>query len=318
MDNLQAISASCSENMPESWPSKEQLLKLAGAISYQSSFAALAIQFIKDPHHGNPISCLDQLIALIDRVDPADDQPFIYVDALYTHILTSVSSDMWPTTHQVLGVLLYGITQASEALQTPKGVSVVLGIELSAVYTALSGCSMIQMPPENAPLENVVFPHASFYDYLVDSAQSKNFYISLDDTRDQVWKLLIVIWQDFKKLYDGQPGELYNNISLYNVINSSDMSMWDEYCSQYHSAASQSNNSAITEFNLNLRHNIYDAPFLLLRKYGPAELQSSQSQDHCFHLLGQLDFTAIVWSSWAFRNEFITWLFEIWNVSQQL
>jgi hypothetical protein len=110
----------------------------------------------------------------------------------------------------------------------------------------------------------------------------------------------------------------YHNIFLYIVINSSDPSMWHEYCSQYHSATSQSNNSAITEFNFNLKDNIFDAPLLSLRQYGPAELQSSQSQDCVFHLLGQLDLTTIVWSLWIFRNEFITWLFEIWNVSQQL
>jgi hypothetical protein len=110
----------------------------------------------------------------------------------------------------------------------------------------------------------------------------------------------------------------YNNIFLYIVINSSDLSMWHEYCSQYHSTASQSNNSAMTEFNVDLSNNIFDAPFLSLRQYGAAELQSSQSQDHVFHLLGQLDFTAIVWSWWVHRDEFITWLFEIWNVSQQL
>jgi hypothetical protein len=167
----------------------------------------LAIQFIKDSHHGNPVSCLDQLVALIDGVDLAPDQPFVYVDALYTHILTSLSSDMWPTVHQVFGVLLYAITQHAGALQTPKGVSVVLGIELSVVCATLTGCSMVQMPPEHTPLERVVFSHTSFCEYLLDSTRSKNFYISFEDTRNQIWKLLIDIWQDFKKFYHGEPGE---------------------------------------------------------------------------------------------------------------
>jgi hypothetical protein len=109
----------------------------------------------------------------------------------------------------------------------------------------------------------------------------------------------------------------YNNIFFYIVINSSDISTWHEYCSQFHSAASPSNHSAITDFNLNLCEDIHDAPLLSLRQYGSAELQSSQSQDYVFHLLGQLDSTAIRWSTWVLRNEFISWLFEIWNVSQQ-
>jgi hypothetical protein len=110
----------------------------------------------------------------------------------------------------------------------------------------------------------------------------------------------------------------YHDIFIYIVINSSDFSMWHEYCSQYHSAASQSNNSAITDFNIDLSNDVFDAPLLSLRQHGPAELQSSQSQDDVFQLLGQLDFTAILWSTWFFRDKFITWLFEIWNVSQQL
>jgi hypothetical protein len=114
------------------------------------------------------------------------------------------------------------------------------------------------------------------------------------------------------------PVSLYNNIYIYIVINCSDTSMWDAYCSQYHSAAIQSTNSAITEFNTNLCDNIHDVLFLSLRQYGPAELQASQSQDYVFHLLGQLDFTVMVWSSESFWSGFITWLFEIWNVSQQL
>jgi hypothetical protein len=206
-DNLQAISANYSQTIPESWPSKEQLLKLAGAVSHQPSFAALAIQFVKDPHHGNPVTCLDQLIALIDGVDPIDDDPFIYVDALYTHILTSVSSDMWPTIQQILCAFLDGIARADSSLQTPKAASVVLGIELSVVYAALSGFSMVQMPPENTPLEKVIFPHASFYEYLVNPVRSKKFHISFYDTRNQIWELLIDIWMNFREFSHRESSE---------------------------------------------------------------------------------------------------------------
>jgi hypothetical protein len=198
--SLQAISVNHPQTIPKTWPSQEHFRKLVGAVSHHSVFAAMAVQFIKDSHYGNPVACLNQLVALIDDVDPCDDRPFLYVDALYTHILNSVSSDLWPITQQILGLLLYGITTKSSALQSPRGVSVVLGIELSVVYAALRGCSMVRMPSESTSLENVTFHHhTTFYEYLVDSTRSKKFHTSLPDTEEQRLKLLVNIWLDFKQ-----------------------------------------------------------------------------------------------------------------------
>jgi hypothetical protein len=194
--------------VPKTWPSKEQFLKLAGAVSHQLEFATIAIQFLQDPHYGNPVECLDQLLALTDGVNPSDDQPFIYVDALYTHILNSIPSDMWPTTQKILGAFFYRAKQGISSLTSPMGVSAVLGIGLSAVYTALSGCSlMIQIPPENTSLGFMGFHHTSFCEYLIDLTRSKKFYISLEDVEAYILKLLINIWQDFKEFLHGALGE---------------------------------------------------------------------------------------------------------------
>jgi hypothetical protein len=207
--SFEAISANYSQTVPKTWPSKEQFLKLADAVSHQSVFATMAIQFIKDPHYGNPVECLDQLLALIDGVDPSDDQPFIYVDALYTHILNSIPSNMWPTTRKILGAILYGANYLIDSLKFPKGISVVLGIELSVVYTALSGCSlMVQTSPKNASLEPMAFHHTSVCAYLMDLTRSKKFYISLEDIEAHILKLLINIWQDFKEFHCEVPGEI--------------------------------------------------------------------------------------------------------------
>jgi hypothetical protein len=211
--SFEAISIAYPQTVPKTWPNKEQFLKLANAVSHQSTFATLATQFIWDPHYGNPVACLDQLIALIDEADSSrsDDQPFIYVDALYTHILSSISSDMWPITHQVLCAFIYGITWPDNStLRSPKGVSVVFGIELSVVYTALGDCSlMVKMPPEHVSSGTMTFNHASFYEYLVDSTRSKRFYVSLEDAKDHILKQWINIWQDFKKISHGTLGGFY-------------------------------------------------------------------------------------------------------------
>jgi hypothetical protein len=184
-------------------------LKLAGAVSHQSMFAIIAIQFIKDPHYGSSVECLEQLIALIDEVDCSHHQPFIYIDTLYAHILTYHSSHMWPTAYHMLGMLLYGMKMPDNStLRSPKGASVVFGIELLAVYAALSGCSlMVQMPPKKFSLGPMTFHHTSFCEYLVDSSRSGKFYISLEDVKDHIHKQFIKIWENFQHFSHGIPGE---------------------------------------------------------------------------------------------------------------
>jgi hypothetical protein len=205
---FEAISTTNPQTMPKTWPSKRQSLQLADAVSHQLMFATIAMQFIKDPHYGNPVKCLDQLLALIEGVDPSDGQPFIYVDALYTHILNSIPSDIWPVTQKILGAFLCKAKLDISSLTSPMGVSAVLGIKLSVVYTALSGCSlMIQIPLENASLKLMFFHHTSFCEYLMDLNRSKKFYISLEDAKDHILKQLIKIWQDFKEFSHGVPGE---------------------------------------------------------------------------------------------------------------
>jgi hypothetical protein len=206
--SFEAISTNHSLVVPKAWPSKEQFLKLAGAVSHQSIFATIAIQFIKDPHYGNPVACLDQLVALIDEVNSSDGHSFIYVDALYTHILSSISSDTWPTTLQVLGAFIYGMMRPDSSIfRSPKGISIVLGIKLDVVYAAFNDCPlMVKMPPKDVCLGSMAFNHVSFYEYLVDSTRSKEFYISLEDAKNHILKLLINIFQEFKKFSHGVPG----------------------------------------------------------------------------------------------------------------
>jgi hypothetical protein len=114
----------------------------------------------------------------------------------------------------------------------------------------------------------------------------------------------------------------YNNI-LYShiIIVSSDgqyVSMWHKYCSQYHSDANPSNDPLVTDFNSDLRYNSHDAAFLSIRKHDSARLESRQSQDYVFHILGQLDFTTICLGfSWSYRHQFVIWLHDIWSVSER-
>lgn len=185
---------------PNPWPSEKQLLKLADIASHEPVFADTAIQFIEDPNFGDPITRLNQILAFIDEVNSFNDQPYIYTNALYTHILSSAPSILWPTIQQVLGTLYYGTTHENSSLRSPRGISAVCGLELRVVYTALSSCyPMVLIPPEDIPLGSMAFHHASFSEYLIDPTQSQSFHISIEDIETYILKKLINIWQDFKK-----------------------------------------------------------------------------------------------------------------------
>jgi hypothetical protein len=202
---FEAIQRKFSPLLPPTWPSKEQFSKLAGAVAHYLPFAHVALQFIQDPYFANPITHLDQLLALIDGVDPTDDQPFIYVDALYMHILNSIPSDMWPATQQVLSALLYATTFSCHSFSFPAMISNFFGLDLDVVYGSLNYCHlMVLIPPEDRPWNLMGFCHTSFCQYLMDSRRSKKFYVSTD----HLLRVLYDMWLDFKVQFPGIFGKL--------------------------------------------------------------------------------------------------------------
>jgi hypothetical protein len=199
---FEAIQRKYSLLLPPSWPSQEQFSKLAGAVAHYLPFAHVALQFIEDPYSPNPVTHLDQLLALVDGVDPTDDQPFIYVDALYTHILNSIPSDMWPATQQVLSALLYTITTTfpCNSFDSPEQISKFFGLDLDVVYASLHYCHpMVLIYQEDGGLDTVDLCHASFCQYLMDATRSKKFYVSTDS----LLRMLCDMWLDFKVQFPG-------------------------------------------------------------------------------------------------------------------
>jgi hypothetical protein len=202
---FEAIQRKYSPLLPPTWPSKEQFSKLAGAVAHYLPFAHIAIQFIEDPYFANPVTCLDQLLALIDGVDPTDDQPFIYVDALYTHILNSIPSDMWPATQQVLSALLFTTTFPCHSFSYPDGISQLFGLDLERVYALLDCCHLlVLLGRDDEGSDSVDLCHTSFCQYLMDATRSKKFYVSTD----YLLRMLYDMWLDFKVQFPGINGKL--------------------------------------------------------------------------------------------------------------
>jgi hypothetical protein len=197
---FEAIQRKYGPLLPPSWPSKEQFAKLAGAVAHYLPFAHIALQFIQNPYFANPTTHLDELSALIDGVDPTDDQPFIYIDALYTHILNSIPSDMWPATQQVLSALLYTTTFPCQSFSWPAQVSDFFGLDLDVVYASLNYCHLMVLPHQNQQdVDSVDLCDAPFCHYLMDATRSKKFYVSTDS----LLRVLYDMWLDFKVQFPG-------------------------------------------------------------------------------------------------------------------
>jgi hypothetical protein len=192
---FEAIQRKYSPLLPPTWPSTEQFSKLAGAVAHHLPFAHMALQFIDDPYFTNPITHLDQLLALIDGVDPTDDQLFIYIDALYTHILNSIPIDMWPVAQQVLNALLYTTTFPCHSFHSMGNISLFFGLDLDVVYASLNYCHvMVLFPQKDQPWHLTCFRQTSFCQYLTDATRSKKFYVSTD----YLLRKLYDMWLDFK------------------------------------------------------------------------------------------------------------------------
>ncbi|XP_006457304.1 hypothetical protein AGABI2DRAFT_212634 [Agaricus bisporus var. bisporus H97] len=186
----------------EGWPEEIKIVKLANAASGLFAFADVAIRFIGDPDYANPTSRLDEVISTVDgcRAGSTDEQPFAQLDALYAHILTRIPFKMWPTTQRVLGAVA-AAKKLFPALDCVMGLSVVLGLPLSKIYTAINDLySLLFVPPlAEVYSSHFRFHHASFVDFLRDPARSKKFHTSKENALIDFKESCVIVWLDFKR-----------------------------------------------------------------------------------------------------------------------
>jgi hypothetical protein len=191
--------------VPQDWPEEIKLTKLAHAASGLFAFANVAVRFIEDAKHADPITRLNDVLAVIERsrVDSGDEQPFAHLDALYMRILTSIPRKTWLLTQQVLVVIN---RLPFPVIRCTKGLSVILGIELSKIYTAINDLySILDISYDvYSPLH---FHHASFLDFLREDTRSKEFYTPFQAIFQHIEERGLRIWLDFKKQSPPGPSE---------------------------------------------------------------------------------------------------------------
>ncbi|KAF7761311.1 hypothetical protein Agabi119p4_10720 [Agaricus bisporus var. burnettii] len=223
------------------WPSKIDFLKLTAAASGLFIYAEVAMQFIRDSGHADPVARFKVLLSVIDcsNAIPSEENPFIHLDALYHEILSSIPSRVWPTTKQLLGVAIYGGQVLYRRSLTLRGMSILLGITRNTFYASLGKSrSTLKISDWKAAHKNpLTFLHASFSDYLKDSKRSRDFYVgSEEDVKEEVWLRLLEIW---------------NKCCGDDIATSSVELTWHQYCSEL---TDQSSSRAIEKFHTNLFH----------------------------------------------------------------
>ncbi|KAF5346691.1 hypothetical protein D9756_010361 [Leucocoprinus leucothites] len=186
-DKFQEIRVEYSTSFPTSikqWPSEVHFTKIANRAYGMFIFASTIIQFIDDTAYANPISQLEKVISVIDRISVSESNPFVTLDALYTEILSAVSDEHWC----IVKEFLHGV--ATAGYLNLVNICCVFSVTQAEAYAALHKLhSIIRVPePEEAKVRNINPYHASFMDYLHHQSRSGVFHLDRDYLQRQAFK----------------------------------------------------------------------------------------------------------------------------------
>ncbi|EKM78999.1 hypothetical protein AGABI1DRAFT_129264 [Agaricus bisporus var. burnettii JB137-S8] len=215
------------------WPDNSDFLKLTAAASGLFIYAEVAMQFIRDPHHADPVARFEVLLSVINRSNtvPSQENPFVHLDALYNEILSSIPSTVWPTTKQVLGMAIMGRWFSWETVPDRGEIS-----KPSEEPLKIPDWKVAHKKP-------LTFFHASFADYLKDSSRSRDFHVGdKEDVKDEVISRLLEIW---------------NKCSGDDIATSSVEPVWHQYCSNLDT---ESPSRGLDGFYAHLFHNTENSP----------------------------------------------------------
>jgi len=180
-DNFSQVKAThpMKRHLDHSWPSDDVLESLVKKSSGQFIHASTVVKYVSSIRH----QPADRLKVVLGIRPPRHvrEMPFGQLDALYTHIFTSVEDR--ETVLLILGVRLLSLSLFSKMdaesledflLLSRGDVEMLLG-DLSAVITVSD--------------HYIHILHASLGDFLLDSARSKEFYIDLSNIHTTCMRL---------------------------------------------------------------------------------------------------------------------------------
>jgi len=160
-----------SRHLPEVWPSDEDIMRIVWKSSGHFIYAATVVRFVESYRH-RPMERL-KIIFGLTAPGPNRDLPFVELDALFTHILSSIED-----IGLVLEVLSLLLTVVGVA--TSSHVEGLLSCDQGEIQLLLIDLHSIIRVPESGT-DEVRILHASFRDYLLDRSRSGPFYIDLSE-----------------------------------------------------------------------------------------------------------------------------------------
>ncbi|KAJ3574139.1 hypothetical protein NP233_g1970 [Leucocoprinus birnbaumii] len=165
------------DHVDAGWPQESQVRFIAEQASGHLGFASFIIRFIGDEKYDDPSGQLDVCIDFLQRMGSSGfgPNPLHALDLLYSRILSDVQKNLLHYTDSILGMLvLYGQEKLS-ALTLAN----FLGLKKATFYGSLQRLhSVLMIPNPNEAHDNSIkVYHASFFDFLKDSARSGEFAV---------------------------------------------------------------------------------------------------------------------------------------------
>ena len=155
--------------LPESWPSAANFDHLVRKSSGQFIYASTVMKYIESPRHW-PTDRLEIIFGIMNR---GNDTPFAELDALYTHIFSSVEDIN--KVLEVFSVLL--LVKTSRVRKSVAFIEDLLGLRNGDLNVTLVDLhSILDIPAKAEPGEIRVL-HASLGDFLLDQARSGKYHV---------------------------------------------------------------------------------------------------------------------------------------------
>ncbi|KAJ3555909.1 hypothetical protein NP233_g12096 [Leucocoprinus birnbaumii] len=186
------------DQLTDDWPTLAQIRLISDRASGHLGFASFIIRFIGDEDYDNPSGQLKVCMRFLeDSRGSEDPNPLHLLDLLYTRILSDIPSDILPTTQRILAFFMF----YSDMMDGPQSLwsqSTFLGLSQADTYSALRRLhSVIVVPsPSEAGSSSLKVHHASFTDYLKDSARSGKFALDKDTLSPISTITLSIEWLD--------------------------------------------------------------------------------------------------------------------------
>ena len=166
--------------LPASWPLPTVIDDLVRKSSGQFIYPATVARFISPPD-SHPAQRLDIVLG-ISALGSGHETPFAELDALYSHILSSLHKQ---TSSQIVALLMF---PGNEVSWTPERIDSFLGLlPGSAEHIVNKLASVIKLDL----MRRIQILHASLPDFLYDEKRSQQFYINLPEEATYFAKLCL-------------------------------------------------------------------------------------------------------------------------------